>query len=117
MTCPFCGSDNFRCIDSRPQYTIRRRRYQCNNCGKRFSTTETVDRIGFRKAALPKTLDPKSLKRCFERENYEAATGVKEAYNHCGHAFEYDGKDWCPFRGRVPGYFMVCANIQMIKKE
>lgn len=118
MNCPFCGSENYSCIDSRPQLTCRRRRYECGNCGKRFNTTETVDRKGFPcKKVVPKTLDPKSLKRCYERENYEAATGVKEAFNHCGHAVEFEGKDYCPLKGRIPGYFMVCANTQKIIME
>ena len=45
MRCPFCGKDNTRVIDSRPAEdgnAIRRRR-ECNSCGKRFTTYETVE--------------------------------------------------------------------------
>ena len=47
MKCPFCGDDNTRVIDSRPaddNEAIRRRR-QCAECGKRFTTYEKVETI------------------------------------------------------------------------
>ena len=47
MNCPFCGDDNTRVIDSRPaddNEAIRRRR-QCDECGKRFTTYEKVETI------------------------------------------------------------------------
>ncbi len=45
MHCPFCQHDNTRVIDSRVSEdgaTIRRRR-ECEACGERFSTLETVE--------------------------------------------------------------------------
>lgn len=47
MKCPFCGKDNTRVIDSRPveeNNSIRRRR-QCDECNKRFTTYEKVEAI------------------------------------------------------------------------
>ncbi len=47
MKCPFCGSDNTKVIDSRPtedNSSIRRRR-QCDECNKRFTTYENVEMI------------------------------------------------------------------------
>ena len=47
MTCPFCGHENTRVIDSRPaeeNNSIRRRRV-CDECGKRFTTYEKVETI------------------------------------------------------------------------
>jgi transcriptional repressor NrdR len=47
MKCPYCGMDNSRVIDSRPaddNNSIRRRR-QCDECGKRFTTYEKVETI------------------------------------------------------------------------
>ena len=47
MKCPYCGKDNTRVIDSRPaddNSSIRRRR-QCDECGKRFTTYEKVESI------------------------------------------------------------------------
>ncbi|MDD5934846.1 MAG: transcriptional regulator NrdR [Clostridiales bacterium] len=47
MKCPFCGKENTRVIDSRPaddNSSIRRRR-QCDECLKRFTTYEKVETI------------------------------------------------------------------------
>jgi transcriptional repressor NrdR len=47
MKCPFCGNENTRVIDSRPaddSNSIRRRR-QCDECFKRFTTYEKVETI------------------------------------------------------------------------
>lgn len=40
MICPWCGSDNIACRDSRPRAIGRRRRYHCMSCAGRFSTME-----------------------------------------------------------------------------
>ena len=47
MKCPYCGSDNTRVIDSRPadDNTAIRRRRNCDECGKRFTTFEKVETI------------------------------------------------------------------------
>jgi transcriptional repressor NrdR len=44
LKCPFCGNENTKVIDSRPtdDSSIRRRR-QCEECGKRFTTYEKVE--------------------------------------------------------------------------
>ena len=47
MKCPFCGEENTKVIDSRPaddNSSIRRRR-QCDECKKRFTTYEKVESI------------------------------------------------------------------------
>lgn len=47
MKCLFCGKENTRVIDSRPaeeNNSIRRRR-QCDQCGKRFTTYEKIETI------------------------------------------------------------------------
>ena len=46
MKCPFCGSEGFRTIETRNSRnnTIRRRR-ECTNCGKRFTTYEYIEAI------------------------------------------------------------------------
>lgn len=45
MKCPFCSSDNTKVIDSRPadDNTSIRRRRQCEDCGKRFTTYEKLE--------------------------------------------------------------------------
>ena len=47
MKCPYCAYEESKVIDSRPAddgERIRRRR-ECLNCGKRFTTHETVETI------------------------------------------------------------------------
>jgi transcriptional repressor NrdR len=47
MKCPYCSRDNTRVIDSRPadeNNSIRRRR-QCDECNRRFTTYEKVETI------------------------------------------------------------------------
>lgn len=47
MKCPFCGKENTKVIDSRPaddNCSIRRRR-QCEECSKRFTTYEKLETI------------------------------------------------------------------------
>lgn len=47
MKCPFCNQDNTRVVDSRPaddNNSIRRRR-ECDECQKRFTTYEKIETI------------------------------------------------------------------------
>ena len=60
MKCPFCGMDNTRVIDSRPaddNASIRRRR-QCDECGKRFTTYEKVEIIPLTVIKKDRTREP-----------------------------------------------------------
>ena len=66
MKCPFCGYDDTRVIDSRPAAdggTIRRRR-NCENCQKRFTTyekVETMPLIVIKKDGSRQTFDREKL--------------------------------------------------------
>ena len=47
MKCPFCGKLNTRVVDSRPgkiEFEVRRRR-ECQECSKRFTTYERIEQI------------------------------------------------------------------------
>ena len=47
MKCPYCGSTNSRVTDSRlttSEFAIRRRR-ECQNCRRRFTTYEKIEEI------------------------------------------------------------------------
>ena len=60
MKCTFCGMDNTRVIDSRPaddNCSIRRRR-QCDECGKRFTTYEKVETIPLSVIKKDRTREP-----------------------------------------------------------
>ena len=43
MRCPFCDYEDTKVIDSRPADGKKRRRRECSNCGKRFTTYESVE--------------------------------------------------------------------------
>lgn len=46
MKCPYCGKeDDFKVIDKRSSLDNYRRRRECKNCKKRFTTYEAVMRI------------------------------------------------------------------------
>lgn len=47
MRCPYCNAENIKVIDSRPSEennAIRRRR-QCEQCDRRFTTYETIESV------------------------------------------------------------------------
>jgi transcriptional repressor NrdR len=46
MKCPFCGSEEFKTLETRdsPENTTRRRK-ECITCGKRFTTYEYVETV------------------------------------------------------------------------
>lgn len=43
MKCPFCGSEDTKVTDSRVTEGKKRRRRCCGNCGRRFTTYESVE--------------------------------------------------------------------------
>ncbi|MDO5775536.1 MAG: transcriptional regulator NrdR [Eubacteriales bacterium] len=64
MKCPYCGADATKVVDSRPaddNNAIRRRR-QCDNCDKRFTTYEKLE-----------TMPVMVIKKDNSREAYDRA--------------------------------------------
>lgn len=43
MKCPYCGFEDTKVVDSRSADGKKRRRRECTNCGKRFTTYESVE--------------------------------------------------------------------------
>ncbi len=43
MQCPYCGDEDTKIIDSRSLERKKRRRRECINCGRRFTTFEAVE--------------------------------------------------------------------------
>ena len=73
MKCPFCGAQDTKVIDSRPaddNSSIRRRR-QCEECGKRFTTYEKLE-----------TLPLMIIKKDDSREPYNRAKIETESFCH-----------------------------------
>jgi transcriptional repressor NrdR len=46
MNCPYCGSENLKTLETRdsPDNTVRRRK-ECADCGKRFTSYEYVETV------------------------------------------------------------------------
>lgn len=69
MRCPYCGDEGSRVIDSRIARDggeIRRRR-ECNECSRRFTTRERVDGV------LPKVCKRDERREEFQREKLVAS--------------------------------------------
>jgi transcriptional repressor NrdR len=45
MECIYCGNDNSRVVDTRDTDDSIRRRRECKNCGRRFTTYETAESL------------------------------------------------------------------------
>ncbi|HHU75158.1 MAG TPA: transcriptional repressor NrdR [Clostridiales bacterium] len=74
MKCPFCGNDNTKVIDSRPSdenNSIRRRR-QCDECNRRFTTYEKVE-------AIPLVV----IKKDNNRESYDRSKIEAGVFRSC----------------------------------
>ncbi len=73
MRCPFCLHPESKVVDSRPDKdgsSIRRRR-ECGNCGKRFTSHERVEEI------LPMVLKKDGRREPFDR--MKVIAGIKKA--------------------------------------
>lgn len=65
MRCPFCGSEDTKVIDSRPsesENSIRRRR-ECLDCGKRFTTYERLETVPIMVIKKDETREPYSREK------------------------------------------------------
>lgn len=97
MKCMYCGCEDSKVIDSRSAdegRTIRRRR-ECVNCGKRFTTYETIEDTpvlvikssGLRQAFDPQKIKNGIIKSCEKRPvsltaiDEIVATVTKKIYN------------------------------------
>ena len=80
MKCPFCGDDNTRVIDSRPaddNEAIRRRR-QCDECGKRFTTYEKIPLIVIKKDKNRETYDRSKIESGVVRSCHKRPVSVDQ---------------------------------------
>ncbi len=92
MKCPFCKQDNDRVIDSRPAqegFAIRRRR-ECLQCRRRYSTYEQIDelnvkvvkkdgsRVPFERNKIKEGLEKACWKRPISSDQIEAVISAIE---------------------------------------
>jgi transcriptional repressor NrdR len=75
MKCPFCGTEDSRVIDSRPadEGTRIRRRRECVQCSKRFTTYEIVE-------SLPLMV----VKKDMTRQNFDRDKLLNSLFHACG---------------------------------
>ncbi len=58
MRCPFCSFEDTKVVDSRPVEGKKRRRRECTNCGKRFTTYESIEKPLLMVAKKDGTFEP-----------------------------------------------------------
>lgn len=66
MKCPYCGNSETDVIETRDGEGATRRRRECKNCGKRFTTherVENVDLVVIKKDGRREKFDREKLKR------------------------------------------------------
>ncbi|MBR6453016.1 MAG: transcriptional repressor NrdR [Fibrobacter sp.] len=72
MICPFCKKDNDKVVDSRVSGSSIRRRRECCECGRRFTTREYIE-------IQPLTV----IKRSGEREPFQREKLIRGIMNSC----------------------------------
>lgn len=73
MNCPFCKNLDTKVIDSRPIERAIRRRRECEECGKRFTTYERLETVPVMVVKKDDTIQP------FDRE--KLLSGLVKACN------------------------------------
>ncbi len=107
MRCPFCGSLDNKVIDSRPskdERSIRRRRH-CNQCDRRFTTREAVERLGMQVKKRDGSLEEYDrnkllngirmacIKRSITMSKLDSVTDLVESKLHSQATKEIDSRD------------------------
>ncbi len=75
MRCPFCKAENDKVIDSRTanEGTVIRRRRECEDCTRRYTTYERIEEIPLH-----------VVKKDGRREPYDRAKALDGIYKACG---------------------------------
>lgn len=84
MKCPYCGSENFKTLETRdsPDNTTRRRK-ECVNCGKRFTTyeyVETVELMVRKKDGRLERFDPNKIVRGLQKACEKRPVTMEQIY-------------------------------------
>lgn len=84
MKCIYCGSEDNKVLDSRNNDETIRRRRECLNCGRRFTTYEYIEKIPFlivKKDGSRQSYDREKLTRGIKVATYKrpvSADDIKE---------------------------------------
>jgi len=107
MRCPYCGAEETRVTDSRPDEnkTVTRRRRTCEGCGLRFTTYERIhlrelmvvkkngDRVPFNRDKLVRSMEIALRKRDVAPDRIErAANGIVRRLETSGQS-EFDSTE------------------------
>lgn len=84
MKCPYCRSENFKTLETRdsPDNTTRRRK-ECVNCGKRFTTyeyVETVELMVRKKDGRLERFDPNKIVRGLQKACEKRPVTMEQIY-------------------------------------
>ena len=94
MKCPYCNTQDTKVIDSRPveDYSSIRRRRQCEQCGKRFTTYEKLETLPLMVIKKDGSLEAFNVQKVIDavgKSAYRALTKFTEAEKEM---FTYKGK-------------------------
>ncbi len=81
MKCIYCGSEENKVLDSRNNDETIRRRRECLNCGRRFTTYEYIEKIPFlivKKDGSRQSYDREKLLRGIKVATYKRSVSVDD---------------------------------------
>jgi ribonucleoside-triphosphate reductase len=120
MKCPYCNSSNTKVVDKRITEGGNRRRRECIDCGKRFTTYERIDipdsvnKVKKRDGKIVE-FDPSNItKAIFAAAQAVGGKDKEEAERLSGLVVEYINKN---FKGRTPTVEDVSDIIEKILIE
>jgi transcriptional repressor NrdR len=89
MKCPYCGSENLKTLETRdsPDNTVRRRK-ECADCGKRFTSyeyVETVELMVKKKDGRPERFDLNKIVRGLQKACEKRPVTMEQIYELAEH--------------------------------
>lgn len=100
MRCPFCGAEDTRVINSRPTAELIRRRRECQNCERRFTTVEYVEKLDIMVVKRDGTREPfelaklrSGISRACEKRSVSAETIDEITQSIEREVFQYSDKE------------------------
>ena len=90
MKCPYCGSENLKTLETRdsPDNTVRRRK-ECSDCGKRFTSyeyVETVELMVRKKDGRTERFDLNKIVRGLQKACEKRPVSMEQVHELADHA-------------------------------